>query len=80
MSVTSECCFFGCPFCQVWDEIDEERNTNDEKPDGDREETREVFHTAGLGARDTVTEFLEDFWVSLLNVARKSGAKVVENL
>ena len=79
-SVTCECCFFGCPFCIVWDEIDEERNTNAEEPDHDGEETREVFHIAGLRAPDVVLVVLEDFWGSLLDAAWKSGSKVVDDL
>ena len=34
-SVTCECCFFGCPFCIVWNEIYEERHTNAEEPNHD---------------------------------------------
>ena len=79
-SVTCECYFFGCPFCIVWDEIDEERNTYAEEPNHDGEETREVFHIAGLRAPDAVHVVLEDFWGSLLDVAWKSGSEVVENL
>ena len=56
----------------MWDEINEERNTN--------EETREVFHIAGLRAPHAVLVVSEDFWGSLLDVPWKSGAKVVENL
>ena len=78
--VTCECCFLSCPFCIVWDEIDEERNTNAEDPNHDGEGTREVFHIAGLRAPDAVLVGLEDFWGSLLDVAWKSGLKVVENL
>ena len=79
-SVTCECCFFECPFCIVWDKIDEERNTNAEEPNHDGEETREVFYIAGLKAPHAVLVVLEDFWGSLLDVAWKSGCKVVENL
>ena len=64
----------------MWDEIDEERNTNAEDPNHDGEGTREVFHIAGLRAPDAVLVGLEDFWGSLLDVAWKSGLKVVENL
>ena len=79
-SVTCDCCFFGCPFCIVWDEIDEERNSYAEEPNHDGEETREVFHIAGLRAPDAVDVVLEDFWGSLLDVAWESGSEVVENL
>ena len=79
-SVTCKCCFFGCAFRIVWDEIDEARNTNTEEPDHDGEETREVFHISGLRVPDAVLVILDDFWGNLLDVAWKSGAQVVENI
>ena len=54
--VTCECCFFGCPFCTVWDKIEEERDTNAQVPDYDGEEMRKVFHIAGLRAPGAVAE------------------------
>ena len=79
-SVTCECCFFGCPFCIVWDVINEERNTNAEETDHNGEDTRGVFHIAGLRAPDAVLVLLQDYLGSVLDVAWKSGAEVVENL
>ena len=62
----------------MWDEIDEEGNTNAEEADHDGEETRKMFHIAGLRALDAVFLVLEDFgevhWMS-----PRSGAEVVEN-
>ena len=79
-SVTCDCCLFGCPFCIVWDEIDEEMNTNAEEPDQEGEEMREIFHVGGVRAPGAVTEVSEDFWGSLMDVVWKFGAEVVEIL
>ena len=60
--------------------MNDERNTNAEESDTKGDETQEVYHIAGLRSPDAMAEDVEDFWRSLLDVARKSGVPVAENL